>query len=122
MVTYHDPCRLNKRKGIWESPRAILSAIPGLELRDVDRVTQWSYCSGAGGGLGIEKPEITAEISRRRVDKAAALGVDTLVSACVWSERPLTARGRERDEPIEVCDLMELVATSAGLDFGGVPV
>ena len=122
VVTYHDPCRLNKRKGIWESPRKILAAIPGIEFKDVDRVTQWSYCSGAGGGLGVEKPDITAEISRRRVEKAAALGVDTLVSACVWSERPLAARGRERDEPIDVCDLMELVATSAGLDFGGVPV
>jgi heterodisulfide reductase subunit D len=46
--------------------------------------------------------------------------VDTLVSACVWSERPLAERGRERDQVIEVRDLMELVAESAGLDFGGV--
>ncbi len=122
VVTYHDPCRLNKRKGIWESPRKILSAIPGIEFRDVDRVTQWSYCSGGGAGLPIEKPELTEEISRRRMDKAAELGVDTLVSACVWSERPLSARGRERDAKIDVADLMELVAMSAGLDFGGVPV
>lgn len=122
VVTYHDPCRLNKRKGIWESPRKILSAIPGIEFRDVDRVTQWSYCSGAGGGLAIEKPEITAEISRRRLEKAAELEVDTLVSACVWSERPLTAQGRERSPSIDVRDLMELVAESAGLDYGGVNV
>ena len=40
---------------------------PGLTFKDVDHVTQWSYCSGGGGGLPIEKPEITAEISRRRV-------------------------------------------------------
>ena len=92
VVTYHDPCRLNKRKGICESPREILRAIPGLTFKDVDRVTQWSYCSGAGAGLAIEKPEITAEISRRRVAKAAELDVDTLVSACVWSERPLSER------------------------------
>jgi Fe-S oxidoreductase len=122
VVTYHDPCRLNKRKGIYESPRQILSAIPGVTFKDVDRVTQWAYCSGAGGGMGIERPEITAEISRRRMDKAAALGVDTLVSACVWSERPLTERGRERDPGIDVIDLMEMVAEAAGLDFGGVTV
>ncbi len=119
-VTYHDPCRLNKRKGIWESPRTILSAIPGITFRDVDRVTQWSYCSGAGGGFAIERPEIAEEISRRRMERAAELDVDTLVSACVWSERPLAERGRERDPVIEVRDLMELVAESAGLDFGGV--
>src|SRR5690606_3551252 len=93
VVTYHDPCRLNKRKGIHEAPREILRAIPGLTFKDVDRVTQWAYCSGGGGGLPIEKPEITAEISRRRLEKAAELEVDTLVSACVWSERPLSAAG-----------------------------
>ena len=117
VVTYHDPCRLNKRKGIHEAPREILRAIPGLTFKDVDRVTQWSYCSGGGGGLPIEKPELTAEISRRRLEKAAELEVDTLVSACVWSERPLTAAGDEAG--IEVRDLIELVAESAGIEIGG---
>ena len=117
-VTYHDPCRLNKRKGIHASPREILRAIPGLTFKDVDHVTQWSYCSGAGAGLAIEKPEITAEISRRRVARAKDLEVDTLVSACVWSERPLSAAGAEAQ--IDVRDLMELVAESAGLDPRGV--
>ena len=51
VATYHDPCRLNKRKGIYESPREILRAVPGLDFRDVDHVTQWAFCSGAGGGL-----------------------------------------------------------------------
>ena len=69
-VTYHDPCRLNKRKGVHAAPRELLRAVPGIEFRDVDHVTQWSYCSGGGGGLPIEKPEITAEISRRRVGRA----------------------------------------------------
>jgi heterodisulfide reductase subunit D len=117
-VTYHDPCRLNKRKGIHASPREILRAIPGLTFKDVDHVTQWSYCSGGGAGLPIEKPEITAEISRRRVAKAKELEVDTLVSACVWSERPLSAAGREQG--LDVVDLLELVAESAGLDPRGV--
>lgn len=117
VVTYHDPCRLNKRKGIHEAPREILRAIPGLTFKDVDRVTQWSYCSGGGGGLPIEKPEITAEISRRRLEAASALEIDTLVSACVWSERPLTAAGDAAG--IDVKDIIELVAESAGIDVGG---
>ena len=118
-VTYHDACRLNKRKGIHEAPREILRAIPGLTFKDVDHVTQWSYCSGAGAGLGIERPDLTAEISSRRVERAAELGVDALVSACVWSERPLSEEGEKRAEPIEVLDLLELVAQSAGLDEEG---
>jgi heterodisulfide reductase subunit D len=114
VATYHDACRLNKRKGIHKEPREILRAIPGLTFKDVDHVTQWSYCSGAGAGLGIERPDLTAEISRRRVERAKVLEIDTLVSACVWSERPLSEQGGKQD--VEVVDLMELVAASAGLE------
>jgi heterodisulfide reductase subunit D len=116
-ITYHDPCRLNKRKGIWKEPREVLRAIPGLEFQDVDRVTQWSYCSGGGGGLPIEKPELTAAISDRRLGHAADLGVDTLVSACPWSERPLSEAGEKRD--IDVVDLHEILAESLGIEVGG---
>jgi heterodisulfide reductase subunit D len=113
-VTYHDACRLNKRMGIHESPREVLRAIPGITFKDVDHVTQWSYCSGAGGGLPLERPDLTAEISRRRIEQAALLEVDTLVSACPWSERPLEEQGKDRG--IEVYDLMELVAEAAGFE------
>jgi heterodisulfide reductase subunit D len=119
VVTYHDPCRLNKRKGVHRAPRELLDAVPGLDFRDVDHVTQWSYCSGGGGGLPVEKPEITAEISRRRVARAQQLEVDALVSACPWSERPLSQAGEEAAEPLEVLDLFELLAQSAGIQAGG---
>lgn len=116
-ITYHDPCRLNKRKGIWQEPRQILRSIPGLVFNDVDRVTQWSYCSGGGGGLPVEKPELTAAISASRLEKAAALEVDTLVSACPWSERPLSEAGDAKD--IDVVDIHELLAMSLGIEVGG---
>ena len=116
-VTYHDPCRLNKRRGVHAAPRELLRAVPGLQFNDVDHVTQWSYCSGGGAGLPIEKPEISAEISRRRVRRAADLDVDALVSACPWSERPLSEAGDEQG--LEVMDLFELLARSAGIEVGG---
>ena len=116
-ITYHDPCRLNKRKGIWQEPREILRAIPGLDFRDVDRVTQWSYCSGGGAGLPVEKPELTARISDRRLGQAAELEVDTLVSACPWSERPLSEAGDKH--AIDVVDIHELLAESLGIEVGG---
>jgi heterodisulfide reductase subunit D len=116
-ITYHDPCRLNKRKGIWKEPREILHAIPGLDFEDVDRVTQWSYCSGGGAGLPVEKPELTAAISGQRLERAAKLEVDTLVSACPWSERPLSAAGEQH--AIDVVDIHELLAESLGITVGG---
>ncbi|MQA80587.1 MAG: (Fe-S)-binding protein [Streptosporangiales bacterium] len=116
-ITYHDPCRLNKRKGIWQEPRQILRSIPGLTFHDVDHVTQWSYCSGGGGGLPVEKPELTAKISASRLDQAAKLDVDTLVSACPWSERPLSEAGDARS--VDVVDIHELLAESLGIEVGG---
>ncbi len=116
-ITYHDPCRLNKRKGVWQEPRQILTAIPGLTFHDVDHVTQWSYCSGAGAGLPIERPEIAAKISENRMDQASRLEVDTLVSACPWSERPLAEAGQDR--AIDVVDIHELLAESLDIEVGG---
>jgi heterodisulfide reductase subunit D len=80
-------------------------------------VTQWSYCSGGGGGLPIEKPDLTARISALRLERAADLDVDTLVSACPWSERPLSEAGDAQD--IDVVDLHELLAQSLGIEVGG---
>ena len=117
-ITYHDPCRLNKRKGIWAEPREVLRAIPGLRFEDVDRVTQWSYCSGGGGGLRGREARAHGRDQRApprtTPDK---LDVDTLVSACPWSERPLTEAGDDVD--IDVLDIHELLATSLGIEVGG---
>ncbi len=115
VVTYHDACRLNKRKGIHEAPREILRAIPGLTFKDVDHVTQWSYCSGAGAGLSIERPDLTAEISRRRVERAeGARGRHARLRVRVVGAA--ARRSRARSRTIEVVDLMELVAEAAGLE------
>jgi heterodisulfide reductase subunit D len=48
VVTYHDACRLNKRKGIYQAPRDILNAVPELTFKDVDHVTQWSLRRSRG--------------------------------------------------------------------------
>lgn len=120
-VTYHDPCRLNKRKGIHEAPRRILRAIPGLDFVDVDHVTQWAFCSGGGGGVPIALPELAKEISTRRIRKAEELQVDALVSACVWAERPLSERRADGTTNLRIYDIVELVAVSAGvLDGAGI--
>lgn len=113
-VTYHDPCRMNKGLGKWEAPRKILRAIPGLTFIDVDHVTQWAYCSGAGGGFAVEHPDLAKRIADLRISRAKELNVEALVSACPWSGRPLTSSGREQQ--LEVLDLLEMVAEAMGLN------
>src|SRR4029453_8078787 len=62
----HHPGPPKKRRGVHAPPGELLRAIPGLTFKDVDHVTQWSYCSGGGAGLPIERPDLPAAISRRR--------------------------------------------------------
>jgi heterodisulfide reductase subunit D len=113
-LTYHDPCRLNKRRGIWESPRKLLRAIPGLDFKDVDHVSQWAMCSGAGGGVPVALPEVAEQVARNRLEAVKPLGVDVLASACVWAEDHLEQVARS-DGALPVVDITVLLAMSAGL-------
>ena len=83
-VTYHDPCFLGRHAGEYEAPREILSAIPGVELVEMERNRQNSFCCGGGSGNfytdffggGQDSP------SRIRVREAAQTGADVLAVAC----------------------------------------
>ncbi len=83
-VTYHDPCYLGRYNRIYDPPRRVLAAL-GLDLREMPRHLDTSYCCGAGGGrIWMED---TADVKERpaenRIREAAALeGVHTFVVAC----------------------------------------
>lgn len=116
-VTYHDPCTLNKMCGINASPRALISALPGVEFIDVSPVTQWSYCCGKGSAsFKMLHPDKAYKIGTTRLEAAADLGVDQLVLACPHCKDQFTdvqARSGVRIEPVHV---LSLIATAMGLD------
>jgi Fe-S oxidoreductase len=83
-VTYHDPCYLGRYNEVYDPPRRVLSAL-GLEVAEMPRNRNRSYCCGAGGGrIWMEDvPGIKERPSESRVREAAALsGVSTLVVSC----------------------------------------
>src|SRR5207244_971452 len=75
-VTYHDPCTLGRYNGVYDAPRRLLAAL-GVELVEMPRNRDNSFCCGAGGGR-IWMKELAREGSRRpseqRIDEAVALG------------------------------------------------
>ena len=82
-VTYHDPCFLGKRSGIYNEPREILKAIPEMEFVEMERSGENSFCCGGGAGR-IWTEEATPE-SRpcvNRVREALALGAEVITTAC----------------------------------------
>lgn len=113
-VTYHDPCYLGRYNGVYEPPRRVLRAL-GLEVVEMPRTREHSYCCGAGGGrIWMEDTEKIAERpAENRIREAAALdNVPTFVVACpkdiAMFRDALKTTGTEGR--IAVRDIAELVA------------
>jgi glycolate oxidase iron-sulfur subunit len=77
-VAYHDACHLSHGQGIRRQPRAVLSAIPGLELVDIPEPEQ---CCGSAGVYNLLEPASARQIGRRKADNIRALRPDVLCSA-----------------------------------------
>ena len=110
-VTYHDPCHLGRYTGVYDAPRSILEAIPGVELVEMPRNRANAFCCGAGAGVRTAYPEFAGWVASERVREAVSTGADTLVTACPFCEQNL---GDVKQQKIELVDILELVRESMG--------
>jgi Fe-S oxidoreductase len=83
-VTYHDPCYLGRHNGIYDEPREVLKAIPGLELIEMAESRENSFCCGMGGGrIWFETPR-TERFSNLRLEQAVGDAAEVLVTSCPY--------------------------------------
>jgi len=113
-VTFHDPCYLGRQHGEYGAPRALIEAVPGVELVEMGRCRQNSYCCGGGGGgmwvEGITGDHTTERLSERRVREAAQTGADVLAVCCPYEVPRFTDAAKSTGhEDLRVCDIIELV-------------
>jgi Fe-S oxidoreductase len=114
-VTYHDPCFLGKQNGVYDEPRAVLSAIPGLTLVEMDRSRERSLCcEGGGGRMWAEGTNLQERLAGRRVVEALETGAEVLAVACPFCLLTLedAVKVAGLDDRLQVMDIMELVAMS----------
>jgi Fe-S oxidoreductase len=109
VVTYHDPCDLGRKSGVFEAPRRILAQIPGLTLTEMPENREGSHCCGGGGNLESFDPELSAAIAARRIQQAAKTGAKTVISACQQCERTLFSAARSERIRIRSKDIVEVV-------------
>lgn len=109
VITYHDPCDLGRKGGIYDAPRRVLARLPGLALREMDGIREQSECCGGGGNLESLDPELGKAVAARRIRQAADTGAGTVVSACQQCERTLAAAARGERIRIRVKDIGEMV-------------
>jgi Fe-S oxidoreductase len=95
--------------GVYEPPRDVLRAIPGLELVEMERNREAAWCCGAGGGVKESFPDYSEWTAKERIEEAAATGADAIVSACSWCERNFIDAVKGVDSKMKVIDIIELV-------------
>jgi len=117
-VAYHDPCYLGRHNGIYDAPREVLKAIPGVELVELSRHHEDSLCCGGGGGRMWSDTPVAERFSVQRINDACAVGAQSLATACPYCVLMLTdSLGTVgKQDVLEVVDLGELLARS--IDMG----
>ena len=82
VYTYHDPCYLGRHNGVYDAPRAVIDAIPGLKRVEMKRSRDRSFCCGGGGLMLFYEPKEEERIGVKRVRMAAEAGANVIVTAC----------------------------------------
>jgi Fe-S oxidoreductase len=110
IVVYEPPRpRYNGAWGIYEPPRDILKSIPGLDLVEMERIREYAWCCGAGGGVKEAYPEFSDWTAGERIEEAMSTGAEAIVSACGWCERNFLDSIQANGQKMKVFDVAELV-------------
>lgn len=111
-VTYHDPCHLGRHVGIYDAPRKILNAIPGLKLVEMERSREMSLCCGSGGGVKAAFTEDQVKASEDRVAMAKATGATDFATACPFCYQSLQNAIESTGADMTMRDITELLFMS----------
>ncbi|RLB23037.1 MAG: hypothetical protein DRG76_05195 [Deltaproteobacteria bacterium] len=117
-VTYHDPCDLGRTFKIFEEPRDIIKAIPGVEFVEMARNRLQARCCGGGGGVQANDPDLAVQMAAERVRDALAVGAEVIVSSCAACKDNLRkgakAIPKQERGKIKIMDITEIVAQAMG--------
>jgi len=114
-VTFHDPCRLGRHLGIYDPPRELLRAVPGLELVEMKHSREQATC--CGGTAWVECGTAVKCLQNERLAEAKATGAERLVTACPKCDIHLRCAlsGTDARTGPEIVNMINLLAESLGL-------
>ncbi len=120
-VAYHDPCYLGRVNGVFDEPRALLAAIPGVELVEMSHQRLNSLCCGGGGGGmwldGFQWEKAHTRLSEWRVREAVAANAEILAVACPYEPPRFedAIKTIQNANQLKVREIAELLAESMEL-------
>jgi Fe-S oxidoreductase/nitrate reductase gamma subunit len=109
--TYHDPCYLGRYNAAYAGPRSVLRRILDLNLKEMDRSKEESFCCGAGGGNIWRGKSVGRRIEEVRIEEAVKTGANGIITACPYCEIMFTSAVKQlgMEYSFRVADIMELV-------------
>ena len=108
-AVYHDPCELGREMDVYDEPRKILQAIPGLEVVEFYSTKVQTWCCGGGGGVKGLNNDLSVEISGDKVEQANEVGATMIVSACHSCKTNINDGIKAAGSDLAMIDIMELV-------------
>jgi Fe-S oxidoreductase len=114
-VTYHDPCYLGRHNGVYAPPRELIGSLPGVELREMPRSGNKSFCCGAGGAQMWMEEKLGTRVNNNRAEEAVATGADRIAVGCpfcyVMLSDGLTQKQSDTGahEQVEVVDVAQML-------------
>lgn len=115
-ITYHDPCHLGRYNETYDEPRAVIGAVPGADLVEMERHRQTSFCCGAGGGRMWADEPSEQRVSNVRAREALDSGAQTLAVACPFCMAMLDegVNLEKGERNLKVLDIAELLRGDSG--------
>jgi Fe-S oxidoreductase len=113
-VAYHDPCYIGRYHDIYDPPREALKAIPGVELREMERHRERAMCCGAGGGHAFCEERTGRRINHVRLEQALDVKPERVATACPYCLMMFedATRAKDVDETLPVADVAEMLERS----------
>lgn len=114
VYTFHDPCFLGRHNGVYDAPREVLKALPGLKTVEMKRSRNRSFCCGGGMLSLYYEGEGQTRMGEKRLEMAASAGAQVVVTACPFCMINLedAVKTAGRSDEMQIIDLAELVARS----------
>jgi Fe-S oxidoreductase len=110
MFIYDPPKPWRKgTKGIYQPPRNVIQSIPGVTLNEMQRIKEYAWCCGAGGGVIDAYPEFAQWTAMERIEEAKSTGAEAMVTACPWCKRNFTDALKESGDRFKIYDIVELL-------------
>ncbi|MGG3736617.1 4Fe-4S dicluster domain-containing protein [Aeribacillus pallidus] len=110
-ITFHDSCYLGRYNEVYDPPREILKAIPGVKLVEMERNRETGMCCGAGGGLMWMEEDTGHRVNVARTEQALAVNPSIISSGCPYCLTMLSdgTKAKEVEDTVKTYDVAELL-------------